>query len=601
MASTSPRIKPERESSSDDDQFEASSGFMRIVALAKPHAGTLVIATLSLFIGSGIGLLYPQAARFAIDDVIGSNGASQYDMTTIGLALLALFVVQSIFVSLRFYLFTVVGDRVVTDLRNQLYQAITRQEMGFFDERKTGELTSRLASDTQVLQSAVTVNLSMLLRNGAQVLGGMILLTYTSWKLSLVLLVVLPLVLGTAIIYGRRVRTLSKKAQDAIAASTAVAEEAIAGIRTVRSFAREDQEVSRYAVATEEAFQLARTRAKLGALFGGAMSFLSYGAIAVVLWVGSSLVMSGEMSTGDLTAFILYTLMVAFALGVLSSLYGDLMKAVGSSERVFGLLDRRPELEVPDAARTSRIQEARVRFEDVTFSYPTRPEVLALDGVSFDLEPGKKLALVGPSGSGKSTIAALLSRFYDPNQGGIFVDGDLLSDWDQDVLRESIGMVAQEPILFSGTIRENVLYGRPDATDDEVWAALEAANAANFVEEFPDSVETVIGERGVRLSGGQKQRIAIARALLKDPALLILDEATSALDVESEAVVQRALERLMEGRTTVIIAHRLSTIRNADTVVVLDRGGVVEAGTHRELMEHRNLYFRLVESQQLLD
>lgn len=579
----------------------AQVGFKRIAALARPHVGALAVATLSLFVGSGIGLLYPQLARFTIDDVIADGGIGGIDIKLIGVGLLVLFLVQAVFVSLRSYLFTIIGDRIVTDLRNDLYAAIMAQEMGFFDQRKTGELTSRLASDTQVLQSAVTVNLSMLLRYGAQALGGLILLVFTSWKLSLVLFVLLPVVLGVGMVYGRAVRKLSRKVQDAIAASTSVAEETISGVRTVRSFAREPEELGRYKVATEDSFELAKKRAKLGAMFGGGMSFLGYGAIAVVLWFGSNMVMAKTLSPGDLTAFILYTLMVSFSLGVLSGLYGDLMKAFGASERVFGLMDRVPELAVAEQPRTTPPERGEVRFEEVTFAYPTRAEVDALKGVSFALSPGKKLALVGPSGSGKSTIAALLSRFYDPQQGRVTVDGEDVRAWDADVLRGAIGMVAQEPILFSGSIRENVLYGRPGASSEQVWAALEAANAKRFVEEFPDGIETVIGERGVRLSGGQKQRIAIARAVLKDPVVLILDEATSALDVESESVVQRALERLMEGRTTLIIAHRLSTIRSADTVVVIEDGEVAEAGTHKELMAHQKLYFRLVESQQLLD
>jgi ATP-binding cassette subfamily B protein len=598
ISSSASSVAAESSSLSSDEE---SSNFRRLFKLARPHAGPLTLATLSLFIGSGIGLLYPQMARFTIDDVIQQGGTAGMDMRTIGLLLLGLFAVQAVFVSIRYYLFTVVGDRIVTDLRNDLYRAIMSQEMGFFDERKTGELTSRLASDTQVLQSAVTVNLSMLLRYGAQAVGAFGLMFITSWKLSLVLLVLLPVVFGVAIVYGRMVRKLSRKVQDAIAASTSIAEETISGVRTVRSFAREGQERGRYMEATEESFNLAKKRAVLGSFFGGGMSFLGYGAMAVVLWVGSTMVMEKTITPGDLTAFILYTLMLSFSLGALSGLYGDLMKAVGASERVFGLLDRQPALPVKEDARVQPPERGEVTFENVRFAYPTRPEIDALGGVSFTLEPGKKLALVGPSGSGKSTVAALLSRFYDPQQGDIAIDHIDLKNWDPDALRESVGMVAQEPILFSGTIRENVLYGKPGASDEEVLAALEAANARGFVEDFPEGVETVIGERGVRLSGGQKQRIAIARAVLKDPAVLILDEATSALDVESEAVVQRALERLMEGRTTLIIAHRLSTIRNADTVVVLDRGQVVEAGTHRELMAHQSLYYRLVESQQLLD
>jgi ATP-binding cassette subfamily B protein len=597
MAERTPKTTS-REASPDEG---GDVNLRRIANLARPHWKPLLVATFALFLGSGIGLIYPQAARVTIDDVLADGGGTGLDLTTIGIGLLVLFAFQAIFVGLRAYLFNVVGERIVTDLRNELYGAILNQELGFFDERRTGELTSRLASDTAVLQNTVTANLSMALRFGAQAVGGFTLLFFTSIQLSLILLVLLPVVLGVAIVYGRKVRKLSREVQDAIAESTSVAEESIAGVRTVRSFARELEERGRYEVATEDAFTLAKRRSLLGSLFGGTMSFLSYGAIAVVLWVGSDLVTQGTITAGDLTAFILYTLIVAFSLGVLSGLYGDFMKASGASQRVFALIDREPLMERAPEGRTAPPERGEVTFDAVTFAYPTRPEVDALARVSFTVSPGQKLALVGPSGSGKSTVASLLSRFYDPQGGAIRIDGVDIKAWDATALRESIGMVAQEPVLFSGTIRSNVLYGRPGASDDEVVAALEAANAWGFVSEFPDGLDTMIGERGLRLSGGQKQRVAIARALLKDPRILILDEATSALDVESEALVQHALERLMEGRTTLIIAHRLSTIRGADAVVVLDRGEVAEAGTHAELMGQHSIYQRLVESQQLLD
>lgn len=574
----------------------------RLTNLAKPHWRGLLLATFALIVGSSIGLVYPQAAKLTIDDVLKGAGPGGLDLTTIGLGLLALFALQAVFVSLRYYLFTVIGDRIVADLRHQLYGAIMAQDMGFFDERKTGELTSRLASDTQVLQNAVTSNVSMLLRYGAQALGGLILLFVTSWKLSMVLLLVLPVVLGVAIFYGRIVRKLSKQVQDALAESTSVAEESIAGVRTVRSFAREAFERARYGQSVEHSFDLAKKRSLLGSLFGGAMSFLAYGALAVVLWLGSSMVMANTLSPGELTAFLIYAFMVAFALGILSGLYTDFMKALGSSERVFSLLDRVPAqasaIGAPIAAGPT---QGHVQLNALSFSYPTRPEVLALKQVSFTLEPGKKLALVGHSGSGKSTIAGLISRFYDAQEGDLLIDHAPITQYDPDLLRESIGMVAQEPTLFSGTIRSNVDYGKPGASDAQIMEALKAANAWEFVSRFPEGLNTVIGERGVRLSGGQKQRIAIARALLKDPTILLLDEATSALDVESEALVQRALERLMQGRTTLIIAHRLSTIRNADQVVVLEHGEVIEQGTHQALMQLGGTYARMVESQQFLD
>ena len=569
----------------------------RLVGLATPHWKPLVVATIALFGGAGLSLLYPQAARITVDDFFAET--AQYDLRLVGLAVLALFFVQSVFVSLRYYLFTVVGDRIVTDLRKRLYGAIIQQEIGFFDATKTGELTSRLTSDTQVLQSAVTSNLSMALRFGMQAIGGVIVLFFTSLELASIMIVAVPTVVGLARIYGRKVRALSRQVQDRLADSTAVAEETIGGIRTVRSFAREVDEAIRYDHAVEQSFFAARTRARVGAIFNGAVSFLGYATIAVILWYGGSLVSDGKMTPGELTAFILYTLMVAVALGALSGLWTDFMKAAGSAERVFALLDRVPGLRgLAGASRDFRI-EGDVRFDNVRFAYPTRPEVSALDDVSFRIRPGQKVALVGPSGSGKSTIAGLLLRFYDPSSGTINIDGRDLRELDADALREQIGIVSQEPVLFSGTVRENVLYGRPGASEAEVIEALESANAWDFVREFPAGLDTIIGERGVRLSGGQKQRVAIARALLKDPKLLILDEATSALDVESESLVQAALERLMEGRTTLIIAHRLSTVANADTVVVLDHGRIAESGTHAELVGSEGLYHRLIHSQRL--
>lgn len=579
---------------------EQKFGLARLVGLARPHWRALSLATAALVLGSGISLMYPQAARLLIDEVFVEG--SEWNLSTIGFALLGLFLVQSVFVSIRYYLFTVVGDRVVADLRQRLFRSIVVREMGFFDATKTGELTSRLTSDTQVLQSAVTTNLSMALRYGMQAIGGIVVCFVTSVKLSLVILVLLPVVFS-AIVYGRRVRKLSREVQDAVADSTSLAEEALSGIRTVRSFAREGHESVRYDDAIERSFGLAKTRSMLGAVFSGGMSFLGYATIAVILWLGSMMVMNGEMTGGELTAYILYVLFVAFSLGVMSGLWTDFAKAIGSGERVFTLIDA-GEVEAEGVAEwdaTAEIREGGVVFDGVSFSYPTRPDELVLREVSFTVAPGHRLALVGPSGSGKSTIASLLSRFYEPQAGEIKIDGRSIRTYEPNALRRQIGLVAQEPILFSGTIEENVLYGDESASREQVVEALRSANAWDFVQGFPDGIDTIVGERGVRLSGGQKQRIAIARALLKDPRLLILDEATSALDVESESLVQKALERLMENRTTVVIAHRLSTIATADQVLVIDGGQIVEQGTHTELMKRGASYSRMVDLQLMSD
>ncbi|RDV39813.1 ATP-binding cassette domain-containing protein [Bradymonadaceae bacterium TMQ3] len=581
----------------------ATVTWRRFVGLAKPHWRPLALATLALVIGSGITLAYPQVGRVVVDEVL-SDGTS-YDLSTVGAALLGLFLIQAIFFSLRYYLFTVVGDRVVADLRTSLYEAIIGREMAFFDRTRTGELTSRLASDTQLLQSVVTTNLSMALRYGVQALGGLVLLFVTNVRLSLAMLVVLPVVMGAAMVYGRRVRRLSREVQDAIADSTSIAEESIAGVRTVRSFGRVANERARYSEAIERSFDLAKSRAVLGGIFGGGVTFLAYATIALIVWVGGHLVLSNAMSAGELTAYILYVLFVAVSLGVLSGLWTDFARALGAGERVFGLLDaaamNRGRVTSANVREDAIITRGHVHFHRISFTYPTRLDSPVLQNIDFEVRPGQKLAIVGASGAGKSTIANLLSGFYQPDEGEIRVDGSPLNDFPEDALRAGIGMVAQEPVLFSGTVRDNVRYGRPDADEQAVRDALQAANALDFVEGFPEGLDTVVGERGVRLSGGQKQRVAIARALLKDPRVLILDEATSALDVESEALVQEALDRLMEGRTTLIIAHRLSTVARADHMVVLDRGNLVEAGSPSELVEQGGVYARMVQMQAIKD
>lgn len=581
---------------SEQKDTDGEVSLRRLLGLAKPHWVTLSFATVALFVGSAVGLLYPQAARVLIDGALVDTGG--WSLTTIGLGLTVLFVVQAAAVGLRYFLFTMVGERIVADLRADLYEGVIAQEIGFFDAEKTGDITSRLTSDTQTLQNTVTTNVSMGLRYGVQALGGIVAMFLTSVKLGAVMLVTVPPVVVAASYYGRRLRKLSSRFQDALADSTSLAEEALAGIRTVRGFGREAHEVERYDEAIETSFDIARHRARLGGLFTGGVTFLGYFTLALILVYGGYLVSNGGLSAGELTAFVLYTLMVAFAVGALSGLWTDFMKATGAARRVFQLLDRRPALEVADEP-VRRAMRGHVAFDHVSFAYPTRPETPALQEVSFEVEPGEKLALVGPSGAGKSTVANLLLRFYDPEAGAVRVDGVDLRDWDPDELRRHTGVVAQDPVLFSGSVRENVLYGDLQADDERVIEALRAANAWEFVSEMERTFDTVVGERGVRLSGGQKQRVAIARALLKDPTLLLLDEATSSLDVKSEALVQEALERLMESRTTLIIAHRLSTIRNADRIVVLDRGRIVEVGAHEELLDRGGLYHELIETQRL--
>lgn len=569
------------------------TAFKRIFALARPQLGRLALATLALVGTSTLTLVYPQLIKEIVDGVLEGGGRDAVDKWA-GL-LLVLFALTAALTAVRMYLFTVAGERIVADLRTRLYRNLVRQEVGFFDAHRTGELTNRLAADTTVVQNAATVNISMLLRYLLTSLGAIGILAWTSWRLTLVMLALVPVAVIGALFYGRWVRKLSRKVQDALARATEVSEETLGGIRTVRAFAREDAESERYGARVEESFALARVRARVNAVFGAIAAFAGYGAISGVLWYGGVLLAEGALSMGELTSFLLYTFTVAFGIGALGGLWQDFQRAIGASERVFELIERRPTVE--GGAETLPAVRGAVRFEGVDFAYPTRADVPVLEAVELHIDPGEVVALVGPSGGGKSTIAALLSRFYDPVAGRVRLDGADLRALDADWLRRQVGVVAQEPVLFAASIAENIRYGRPTATDDEVRRAAEAANAAGFVEALPEGYETEVGERGVRLSGGQKQRIAIARALLEDPPILVLDEATSALDAESEHLVQEALKRLMSGRTTLVIAHRLSTVKSADRIVVVEAGRVVQQGSHGALIDEGGLYRQLVERQ----
>ncbi len=567
----------------------------RILGLARPELGSLIAGTVFLALGSSASLLFPRAIGKIVDDATGVGG-SFGGLNETALWLLAIAAVQAAASAARFALFTISGERVVTRLRADLFARLMEQDIAFFDEKKTGELTNRLASDTTVLQNTVSVNISMGLRFVVSILGGVAFLFVTSWRLTLLMLMIVPPIALGAVAYGRRVRKLSRDVQDSLARGSEVAEEALSGIRTVRAFAAEPHEVKRYGKAVFASFDLARTRALTASAFMGIASFASFGAAAVVLWRGGHLVAQGALTTGGLTSFLVYTLLVAFSLGGLSDLWADLMKASGAAERIFELMDRAPAIPPSGGLELPRV-EGRVVLSNVVFSYPTRRDAPVLEGIDLTISPGEVVAIVGPSGAGKSTLAALLTRLYDPDKGAILLDGHDLRELSTSFLRRTIGVVSQEPILFSTSIAENIRYGRPDATDAEIEAAARTANAHAFITKFPDGYGTLVGERGVQLSGGQKQRVAIARAVLKDPRILVLDEATSALDAESEHLVKEALDRLMRGRTTLIIAHRLSTVAGANRVCVLDAGTIVQNGAHTALMGQEGLYRRLVERQ----
>ena len=601
----------------------------RLLQLAKPERSSIIAGTMFLLMGSAMNLAFPQGIKFIIDaarspevqeaekrvteaeaafapqsaevraakDTYGEvTSKSKGTIDRAAIAMAVIFAVLGVSIARRYVLFAKAGERVVARLRGDLFASLMSQEVAFYDAQKTGELTNRLSSDTTVLQNTVSANISMALRNFAAVAGGMVLLFITSPQLTALMLAIVPPVALGAVFYGRKVRKLSKDVQDALAKSSEVAEESLSGIRTVRSFAAEATELKRYRTAVEGSLQLAFHRIRLTATFIGAASFAVGIAGVVVFWYGARMVISRELTPGTLIVFLMYTVMVATSLGALSELWADYNRAAGAAERVFELLERKPLIN-SGAGKVLPQLEGRVSWEQVDFAYPTRLDMPVLRGFDLELKPGEVVALVGPSGSGKSTIASLLYRLYDPQRGRVLLDGMPLSDLDQHWLRQQIGVVAQEPLLFSTTVAENIRYGRPSATDAEVEAAAKMANAHSFVSSFPEAYQTLVGERGVQLSGGQKQRVAIARAVLKDPKQLILDEAPSALDAESEHLVREALERLMKGRTTLVIAHRLSTVQGADRVIVLDAGRVAQVGTHASLVTEEGIYKRLVERQ----
>ena len=568
----------------------------RLSPLFREELWTLTGATALLLLGSLAALAYPQGIRIIVDGAVGARQG--FTVRNAALVMGGLALLQGVAVAGRAWLFSLAGERGVKRVREQLFHSLVSQEVAFFDGQRTGDLQSRLASDTASLQGLLSSQLSTALRNVVQVIGALALLFYTSVRLTGVMLAVVPAVAFGAVFYGRKIRGLARKSQDALADAGHVAEESLSAIRTVRAFAAEDAEDRRYGAAVTTAFGFARTRAAAGSIFMGATYTGIYAAIALVLGYGGSLVAAGELTAGALTAFLVYTLLIAMGLGTLAEIWAESMRGLGAAERVFELIDRAPAM-LLRGGRTLEKVAGRLAYEAVQFTYPARPDTEVLHGVDLLVEPGEVVALVGPSGSGKSTLGSLLVRLYDPSAGRLTLDGVDLRDLDPSWLRSQIGVVSQEPVLFSTTIAENVRYGRPGATDAEVRDALRNANALAFVLGFPDGLDTMVGERGQQLSGGQKQRIAIARAILKDPRLLLLDEATSALDAESEALVQEALGRLMRGRTSIVIAHRLSTVVGADRVVVIDGGKVVEQGRHAALVGQRGAYARLVERQVL--
>ncbi|MEZ8859909.1 ABC transporter ATP-binding protein/permease [Vibrio sp. 10N.247.311.51] len=582
-----PDAKPEKKSLSI--LFELSK-------FIQPYKGRVIAALIALIFTASLTLSVGHGIRLLID-----QGFSQQSLSDLGSAIQFIMVVVvliSIGTFFRFYLVSSVGERVSADIRLSVFNHVVTLHPSYFETNGSGDIMSRITTDTTLLQSIIGSSFSMAMRSALMCIGAIIMLFATNIKLTLIVLASVPFILIPILVYGRRVRALSRQSQDSMSDVGSYAGEAIEHIKTVQSYSREEQEKASFAVEVEKAYEIGRQRVKQRAILISGVIVIVFSAIAGMLWVGGSDVINGTMSAGDLAAFVFYAIMVASSLGTISEVMGELQRAAGATERLIEILQVESHIVAPVANPTSLANVTpEVAFDDVTFCYPSRPDHPATSKLTLTAHEGKVLALVGPSGAGKTTLFELLQRFYDPQVGKVTLGGVELNQFDPNELRKQMALVPQQPALFSNDVFHNIRYGNPQATDEQVIEAAKKAHAHEFIQNLPDGYNSFLGERGVRLSGGQRQRIAIARAILKDPNILLLDEATSALDSESEHHVQQALEELMRGRTTIIIAHRLSTIKHADQIAVLDKGQLVDIGDHQSLINSCELYQRLVELQ----
>tara|TARA_B110000438_G_scaffold31953_1_gene31450 strand:- start:15 stop:1766 length:1752 start_codon:yes stop_codon:yes gene_type:complete len=563
--------------------------YRQLLILLVPYKKALYVGAFCLIIASLTNLAVPLYIKKLVDVVMVEKNMALMNNLTLSIA--GLFLLQLIFSTAHNYLFDLTEKRAITDFRIKLFKHLHTLSLSFFVKRRTGEIVSRMTNDITTIENIVTDLPATLLQQSIRLFGGIIIITYMNWKLTCLILVLAPVLVLFARTFGRKLKKLSTEIQDKLAVSTTVLEENISCIQVVKSFVRSKLENERFGNAVEDSFQSAKKRVIISSFFGPSIGFIAFSTSLILLWYGGREVILGEISPGELIAFILYATIIAGPMGSFARLYARMQEGVGASKRVFEILAMEGEVrDLPDAKPLPRI-EGKVELDDVHFHY--RDDQKVIQGISFTVEPGQTIALVGPSGAGKSTLVQLLHRFYDPIKGEIRIDGIPLKSAQQSSYWQQIGIVPQETILFGGTIVENIEYAKPGVTKEEVIQAAKAANAHNFIMETPEGYETVVGEKGIRLSAGQRQRIAIARAILKNPRILILDEATSALDNESELLIQEALERLMQGRTSFIIAHRLSTIHNAERIIVMDKGKIIENGNHSQLMKEEGLYHKL--------
>jgi len=567
-----------------------------LVPFITPYKGTLFLAIVALLVSSAALLAMPIAVRNVIDHDFSIEDAANVDRYFFLLLVFTLLI--GFFGAARSYFVNWLGERVVADLRDKLFRHVVRMDPTFFEVTKIGEVLSRLTADTTLIQSISGVGLSIVLRSSIQFIGALVLLAYTNVKLMALLVVVLPLVIAPILLIGRWVRKLSSASQDRVADASGHAAEILNAIETVQAFTAEEIESQRFGKAIASSFRAAILRIQVRALLTTVATTGVFGALIYVLWIGANKVLLGEITGGELGQFVIYAIFVGSSGAALSEFWGELQRAAGAMERITELLAMVPAIRSPaDPVLFPSQRRGSIRFDAVSFSYPSRPDVLAVDGFSLDVAPGEHIAFVGPSGAGKSTIFQLLIRFYNVDSGHILVDGTDIAKASLQDIRQRVGIVPQETVIFGASAAENIRFGRPDAADDEIIKAAQAAFAHEFIEKLPQGYDTFLGEKGARLSGGQKQRIAIARAVLKDPPILLLDEATSSLDAESERLVQDALHLLQQDRTTMVIAHRLSTVLEADRIVVIDEGRIQDSGRHEELIERSDLYARMVQLQ----